>query len=843
SLWFCDWNFGGWTTKGKETGRLIKATYTGGPSQAAARPSWYLPGALGRPIEATSEELVSGLSHPSLQVRLVAQRRLVDRKAVKELEGVVAHGKAPAVWHAIWALDALGGSNTIREALKDADPSVRRQAARELGMRKVKGSMIALIGLLKDSDASVRFQAATALGRIAHPVAIPGLQAALGETDLFARYAAIRAIDRIGRANSTAWADIVKGLASDQPRIREGTLFAIRETYEEPLVAALAAAPRSAETLSALSEIHRMPAPWKGQWWGTQPAAQPRPLKTVDYGGTKMAVEAIRAGLADPNPAVRRVAVEGTLATRDLGSGAALRELFARESDLEVKKSVLRAQGTLKDPAAADEIAGALRDPALQPEAVGTAEAIGGPALARALGELVETTGSIPGMEALGRLKTGGAAVARHLAHPEPKVAVQAAASLGQIGGKEAEEALLGALEDQRPEVRKAAIGSLGSLGVRGAVPALLKMYLDPATRFEAIGALAKIPDLRAIEAYLEGLGGRNAPVRDACRNAVGALGEAALPALEQRLDQQLLSGEVISELQRLFNRPVPILQWMILGSFPNPCPEPFAVEAPPMDREFKDTKGNPARWRRAKVAPETGRVTLNGQMPTTEDSTAYGVSEIESATDREVEFVGGSDDTLVVWLNGTKIFEDLTDKGWKADQYHFRGKLKTGKNLILIKCGNHGGAWEFSLGYPVPRKGRLFEAVAHKLDPKAYAEYAKKTAGDPVRGRSLFIDPKGVACIKCHKLSGEGGEVGPDLTGVGLKYGRDHFIESILYPSAKILDGYRTTVVLTKSGDVKSGRFLSETAEELTLMDQEGKRLVIRKADLEQRRESDVSM
>jgi len=41
----------------------------------------------------------------------------------------------------------------------------------------------------------------------------------------------------------------------------------------------------------------------------------------------------------------------------------------------------------------------------------------------------------------------------------------------------------------------------------------------------------------------------------------------------------------------------------------------------------------------------------------------------------------------------------------------------------------------------------------------------------------------------------GEGGEVGPDLTGVGLKYGRDHFIESVLYPSAKILDGYKQTM------------------------------------------------
>jgi putative heme-binding domain-containing protein len=603
------------------------------------------------------------------------------------------------------------------------------------------------------------------------------------------------------------------------------------------------AKPTRSRTIAALAEIHRMPAAWKGQWWGTQPVAQPRPAKTVDYGGTKIALEAIREALQDPSPAVRRAAVEGTAATRDAGSAASLRDLFARESDAPVKKAILRAQGALRDAGSADQVAAALKDAALQEEAVLAAEAIGGPVLVRALSDLVERSGSTAGIEALARLKTGAPAVARQIASPDAKVALAAAAALGAIGGREAEEALLGALEEKRPDVRKAAIASLGALGAKAAVPGLMKAYLDPATRFEAVSALAAVPDLRALDAYLEGLGGRNAQVREACRKALGAVSAGALPMLEERLDQQRLSGEVIGELQRLYNRPVPITEWMILGSFPNPCPEPFEVDAPPMDREFKDPKGNPSRWRKAKVAADTGRVTLNPQMPTTEDSTAYGVTQIESASEREVEFMGGSDDTLVVWLNGKKIFEDLTDKGWKADQYHFRGTLRAGKNLVLIKCGNHGGSWEFSLAYPPARKGRLFEAAAKKLDPKAYAEFAKKNAGDPGRGRALYVDPKGVACIKCHKLSGEGGEVGPELTGVGLKYGRDHFVESILYPSAKILDGYKQTVVLTKAGDVKSGRFMGETAEELTLMDQEGKRLALKKSEIEQRRESDVSL
>jgi putative heme-binding domain-containing protein len=235
--------------------------------------------------------------------------------------------------------------------------------------------------------------------------------------------------------------------------------------------------------------------------------------------------------------------------------------------------------------------------------------------------------------------------------------------------------------------------------------------------------------------------------------------------------------------------------------------------------------------------------VNLRNQMTIADDATAYAVTEIESAAERRVEFVGGSDDTMTVWVNGQKIFEDLNNHGWKWDAYHFQGTLKAGKNLVVVKCANSGGGWEFSLAYPAPRKGRLFEAKPQKLDPKAYAEFAKKNAGDAARGKALFSDTKGVACIKCHKVNGEGGEVGPDLTGVGLKYGRDHFVESVLYPSAKILDGYKQTMVLTKSGIVVAGRFLGDTGDEITLMDAEGKRRAIKKSEIDRQKEAELSL
>lgn len=847
SIYVCDWNYGGWTAKGKQTGRLIKATYTGGASLAAPKPAWYVPAATALPFEATNADLIKGLSHSSREVRLVAQRRLADRKATKDLEAVLASGAAPAKWHAIWALDAIGGSPAIVAALKDADASVRRQAARQLGTRRVKDAVEPLIGLLKDSDLTVQFQAATALGRIAPPAAIPALQEALKGKDLFARYAAFHALNRIGRANSSAWGDIVKGLENADAAVREGTLFALRETYEEPLAAALAKAPKSPDSIAALAEIHRAPNPWKGQWWGTQPVAQPRPPKVVEYAGTKIVLETLRAALTDGNAAVRRAAVDSVAATKDAQAAATLRELFAKESDVEVKKSILRSLGAIKDNAASELVASAFQQPELLGDAAQAAEQIAGPTLIKMLADLAETATSpdilAPALGALGRLKAGAPTAAKHAAHADPKVALAAITALGQIGGDPAIAALCSALDDKRLDIRKAAIASLGGLKAGSAIPSLLKAYLDKSTRFEAVAALTATPDLRALDAYLEGLGGKNATLREQCRKAVAAISTPALPLIEAKFEATLLSNDTIAELQRLYTKPVPVMDWLILGSFPAPCAEPFDVASPPMNQEFKGAQGRMLQWKKAKISNEQGMVNLRNQMHVPDDATAYAVTEIESASERAVEFIAGSDDTMTVWLNGAKIFEDLNNHGWKFDAYHFRGTLKAGKNLVVVKCANVGGGWEFSLAYPAPRQGRLFEAKPQKLDPKAYAEFAKKTTGDAARGKALFSDPKGVACIKCHKVNGEGGEVGPDLTGVGVKYGKDHFIESVLYPSAKILDGYKQTMILTKSGVVVAGRFMGDSGEEITLMDAEGKRHAVKKSDIDQKKESELSL
>ena len=71
----------------------------------------------------------------------------------------------------------------------------------------------------------------------------------------------------------------------------------------------------------------------------------------------------------------------------------------------------------------------------------------------------------------------------------------------------------------------------------------------------------------------------------------------------------------------------------------------------------------------------------------------------------------------------------------------------------------------------------------------------------------------------------------------------RTLLIESVLEPSRQILDGYRLTAVATTAGQVFSGIVKQESDKEVTLVDAQGLRQVIRKSEIEQRTAGHTSL
>ncbi len=124
---------------------------------------------------------------------------------------------------------------------------------------------------------------------------------------------------------------------------------------------------------------------------------------------------------------------------------------------------------------------------------------------------------------------------------------------------------------------------------------------------------------------------------------------------------------------------------------------------------------------------------------------------------------------------------------------------------------------------------------------PDALRQAAMNQPGDPRRGQAVYLSAA-AQCATCHKVHGQGGDVGPDLSQVGGKLDRTHLIESVLDPSAEITQGYHTTTVETKSGRTITGIVKSETPTSLLLLDAEGKQVAVAVRDVESRQVSKVS-
>lgn len=109
---------------------------------------------------------------------------------------------------------------------------------------------------------------------------------------------------------------------------------------------------------------------------------------------------------------------------------------------------------------------------------------------------------------------------------------------------------------------------------------------------------------------------------------------------------------------------------------------------------------------------------------------------------------------------------------------------------------------------------GRTRATPQEKLDEIAKVrQLLDGGSGNALAGKELFNQ----SCAKCHQLFGEGGKIGPDLTG----YERDNLdflLLSVIDPSAFIREEYTTFQTLTDDGLVLAG-FITERGEQTITM------------------------
>ena len=163
---------------------------------------------------------------------------------------------------------------------------------------------------------------------------------------------------------------------------------------------------------------------------------------------------------------------------------------------------------------------------------------------------------------------------------------------------------------------------------------------------------------------------------------------------------------------------------------------------------------------------------------------------------------------------------------------------------LDKVSSGNYPK--ELRLDVVMAAENRKEEAIAKRL-----AEYRKELlayndpsmiytdtlyGGDAEAGKKIFSGKTEVSCVRCHRIHGTGGKVGPDLSGVAFtkEKGRQYLLESIADPNKAIAEGFAQIKIQTLDGLMVTGIVKSETENEIQLMDADENLILIAKDDIE---------
>ena len=110
--------------------------------------------------------------------------------------------------------------------------------------------------------------------------------------------------------------------------------------------------------------------------------------------------------------------------------------------------------------------------------------------------------------------------------------------------------------------------------------------------------------------------------------------------------------------------------------------------------------------------------------------------------------------------------------------------------------------------------------AYEAKLDPDdSLAAFRPALAGGDVgKGKELFLTHAAGQCAKCHKINGDGGVAGPELTGIGSREDAEYLLASLVAPSDYVVPGYGMMLVTLKTGESIGGTLMEENDQQITL-------------------------
>ncbi|MBY0227690.1 MAG: c-type cytochrome [Gemmataceae bacterium] len=119
----------------------------------------------------------------------------------------------------------------------------------------------------------------------------------------------------------------------------------------------------------------------------------------------------------------------------------------------------------------------------------------------------------------------------------------------------------------------------------------------------------------------------------------------------------------------------------------------------------------------------------------------------------------------------------------------------------------------------------------------KKLAEGEHRRNADLARGRMVFDN----ACGKCHRMFGEGGKIGPELTG-SQREKAEYVLHKVLDPNATVPRDWQASIIRTKRGRVITG-VVKEESERLIVVQTPTEEVRVRKSDIEKREQTRNSL
>lgn len=116
--------------------------------------------------------------------------------------------------------------------------------------------------------------------------------------------------------------------------------------------------------------------------------------------------------------------------------------------------------------------------------------------------------------------------------------------------------------------------------------------------------------------------------------------------------------------------------------------------------------------------------------------------------------------------------------------------------------------------------------------------KFLRKNPGDPHAGQAVFKK----LCGQCHKIYGEGQEVGPDIT-VNGRSSFEQLLSNVFDPSLVIGAAYQARTVVTADGRVITGLVAEDSPQRVVLKIQGGKQETIARDDIDEMETSKLSL